>query len=361
MLMNKRRTSFLVAFCAVAMIALGYAGARAGWTPKPTPRPASYSLLSSLPPSNFIAYFDAQHILTDGVRGVFAEEPNKLAEIERHFERFKTEMGFDLRTFDAVAIGATVESNQREPAFVVLARGRFESNALIDLGFDKVMKESKNLERRSLQYEGKTIYVMMPKVAAGTSTTPDSVASYPSGADDSISDDMVGRRIAFVALDTNTIAFGSLKNVKAAIDSSMGRERVNDELVQLATRSPNAVFSFSGNVSSEILRSFRLPAKAGATPLDSIKQIYGASSLVGSDIESNVNMRTETADQARQVGQGLSGLKFLASMSGRMATNDRDKTLLNMIQNVNIDTVGNEVQITMRVAQTDIGSIVRHF
>ena len=34
--------------------------------------------------------------------------------------------------------------------------------------------------------------------------------------------------MAVVALDANTLAFGDLKSVRAAIDASLGRERVDD-------------------------------------------------------------------------------------------------------------------------------------
>jgi hypothetical protein len=165
--------------------------------------------------------------------------------------------------------------------------------------------------------------------------------------------------MVFVALDSNTVAFGNLKSVQATIDASMGRTRVDDELVQLATRTPNAVASFSGNVPPELANSL-FNNKQIKGSIDSVKQIYGSFNLAGGDAEALVNLRTETGEQARQLSTTLNGLKLMAKISGAQSSGNR-KSLEPLFNGLSINAVDNEVQFTLKVAATDLAPFVRNF
>lgn len=365
--MNKRIYVSLFAL-ALAFSAFAFVNGRAGRTSVAVP--ASYDLLSALPASDFILYADTQRLVSDTVPSIFAQSPEQMAKINAHLERFKTEMGFDLRTFDAIAIGAKVSASRQEPNFAVLARGRFDVNTIIDAGFAKAVKESRgNYERQAVQYEGRIIYVLTPRSKQeATATAPvDGAAAKPAqegGSEPERNYQPSSRtpeeRMAVVALDANTFAFGTLKNVRAVIDASMGRERVSDELVQLATRTPNAVVSFSGNVSPELARSFKIGNGQTPTGVESIRQVYGSFSASGNEAETSINLRTENAEQARQVGTSLNTLKSLATMfGGARASDARAQSFVTLIKGVNVYAVGNEVQITSKFAPTDLAALVR--
>lgn len=314
---------------------------------------ASYDLLSSLPSSDFIVYVDTQRVLTDVIPSILVENAEARAKLESDLDMFKKEVGFDPRLLDAIAIGLNLNSSKRarDFDFALIARGRFDANAAIDSGLNAVCKMSRGeLETRSQNYEGRTIYMLAAAKPAQTE----------GGAQ--VDNDSAPSRntMVFVALDSNTVAFGNLKSVRATIDAGLGRERVNDELVQLATRTPNAIVSFSGNVTPETASTFRLGSKQTDANISSIRQIYGSFSITGDDAEGHVNIRMEAEEQARQLSTTLNALKFVAKLGVARHGAGEGKSIEALIKDVEIYAVGNEVQITSRVALTDLAPFVRH-
>lgn len=348
---RKIHASFL-AFVMIAVFAL--TGGQAVRTASAAPV-AGNDLLGMLPPSDIIAYVDTQRVLTDVIPTIFADQPEVRTKLETDLDRFKKEVGFDPRTLDAVAVGVNLDASRQARGFdfALIARGRFDANAAIEAGFASALKESKGeLEKRTRQYEGRTIYVLAPVIRQSTE----------GGAAQEVEREPGGNTMVFVALDSNTVAFGNLKSVQATIDAGMGREKVSDELVQLATRTPNAVVSFSGNVTPEIAASFfpRNNRKADDS-IASIKQLYGSFNISGNDAEAHVNIRTETDEQTRQLSSTLNGLKLMARLAGASEPSGERKSLETLLNNLNIYAVGNEVQLTLKVAATDLMPFARNF
>ena len=313
---------------------------------------ASYDLLSSLPSSDFIVYVDTQRILTDVMPAILIENVEARAELESNLDKFKKDMGFDPRLLDAVAIGLNLNSSKRahDFDFAVIARGRFDATAVIDSGLNAATKGSHGeLEKQTQQYEGRTIYLLGAAKPTQTDGAAPGVDSEPGP-----------NTMTFVALDSNTVAFGNLKSVQATIDAAMGRERVDDELVQLATRTPGAVVSFSGNLTPETASNFRLGNKQADESISSIRQIFGSLTVAGNDMEGRVNIRTEAEEQARQLSTSLNALKFMAKLGISNDASDEEKTIESLLNDVEVFAVGNEVQITSRVPLTDIAPFVCH-
>lgn len=343
-------------FLALVMIAtFALTGGQAAVRTATAAPAATNDLLGMLPPSDIIAYVDTQRVLTDFIPTIFAGQPEVRAELESNLDRFKKDVGFDPRTLDAVAVGLNLDASRRERGFdfACIARGRFDANAAIEAGFASAMRESKGeLEKRTQQYEGRTIYVLAP-VSRQSKEVGDSLPEVrePSG-----------NTMVFVPLDSNTVAFGNLKSVQATIDAGMGRERVNDELVQLATRTPNAIVSFSGNITPEFAdHFFHVSNKKADESIASIRQIYGSFNLSGNDAEALVNVRTETAEQSRQLSSTLNGLKLMARLAGGRENAGEKKSLEVLINSLNIYAVGNEVQLTLKVAAKDLTPFMRNF
>ena len=253
-----------------------------------------------------------------------------------------------------MAFGLNFDDSRRARGFdfAGIVRGRFDANAAIEAGFASAMKQGKGeLEKRTRQYEGRTIYVLAPVIRQSTEGGSSQEVREPGS-----------NTMVFVALDSNTLAFGNLKSVEATIDAGMGREKVSDELVQLATRTPNAIVSFSGNITPELANNFfHISNKKADESTASIKQIYGSFNLSGNDAEALVNVRTETAEQSRQLSSMLNGLKLMARLAGVRADTGEKKSLEVLINSLNIYAVGNEVQLTLKVAAKDLAPFVRHF
>jgi hypothetical protein len=140
----------------------------------------------------------------------------------------------------------------------------------------------------------------------------------------------------------------------------MGRAKVDDELVQLASRAPGAIASFSGNVTQEIAGNLHIGNKEADNSLASLRQIYGSFNLSGSDGEALVNLRTETAEQASHISSILNAFKLMARL-GRARNADQQKSLETVINALNIYAVGNEVQMNLKVPAKDLAPMMRVF
>lgn len=316
---------------------------------------ASYDLLNQLPASDFIIYVDTQRMLTDVFPSILASRPEVSERINADIERFKKDVGFDPRTLDALAVGLNFNASQRarDFDFALVARGHFDASATIDAGLTAATKKSRGeLEKQTQVYEGRTISLLTPvKRAQETERGSSPEKEREPG----------NNTVVFVALDPNTIAFGNLKSVKATIDAAMGRGRVSDELVQLATKNPSAVASFGGKVAPEFHNFFHLGNKQAQDMAASIRQVSGAFSASGDAMEVNVNIRTEAAEEARQLGMALNALKLVARIGGRSRDASESKSLETVLKDLNIYTVDNEVQITLKANAQDLAPFVRHF
>jgi hypothetical protein len=181
-----------------------------------------------------------------------------------------------------------------------------------------------------------------------------SATLYPKSASD---------KFAIAILDSNTLAMGDLESVRASIDASMGRNRVDDELVELATRTPNAVISFSGRLPQSA--SEKSEASGGDNPfakyVASIREFYGSFDVNGSESETNINLRTENADQASDLSQAINSFKSLAnlgiSQSAGSAT-QRD-AFAAALKGVSITAQNNEVRIAVRIPQASLAPLIR--
>jgi hypothetical protein len=168
--------------------------------------------------------------------------------------------------------------------------------------------------------------------------------------------------VALAVLDSNTLAIGELEGVRAAINASLGRERVDDELVRLATQTPNAVVGFSGNMPQGLLKK-----ASSNTSIEkyvaSIRQFYGSFNANGTDAETLVTLRTETAAQASEIGQSLNAIKSFAGLSGLASRGNEAKadSIGEILKGLSITTQGNEVQIDVKVPQGSFAPFMRTF
>lgn len=345
-----RRINAVLLTLVIALAAFSLSGKQSIQTATAAPA-ASYDLLSSLPASDFIVYVDTQRIMTDVIPSIFVENSEVRARLESDLEEFKKLVGFDPRSLDAIAVGINLNSSAKADFdFALIARGRFDATSTIEAGLDAVGKESHgHLEKQTQQYEGRTIY----SLGAAKRTQKENEAT---GDENNL---LRGNDMVFVALDSNTVAFGNLKSVRATIDAALGRERVNNELVELATRTPSSVVSFSGNIPPEMASTFHVGNKQTAANLASIRQIYGSFGVTGNNAEGHVNLRMEAEENARQLSSTLNGLKFMAKLGLGNGASGEEKAIEALIEGVEIYAVGNELQITSNVPMTDVSLVIR--
>ncbi|HYE64547.1 MAG TPA: hypothetical protein VD966_03130, partial [Pyrinomonadaceae bacterium] len=297
--------------------------------------------LASLPASDAVIFVDVRRLLNDALPRVFAGDPAKLAKVNAEVDQFKTRYGIDPRSFDRVAVGARFNNpsaNVITTDLVAVAHGTFNAGAIVAAG--RLASKGKYREEK---YAGKTIYIF---------SVNDQVK-------------MLGllnmrvRDLAVSALDANTLAVGELATVRAAIDARSGRGRVSPELVSLATRTPDAIVGFGANMPPNVTQNINLDNEEISKNIASIRQVYGAVGTTTNGFDALAVALTERPEQAQSLSDTLAALKQFGSVLAAQLPGDKGKLAQNALENLRVTTQGNELQIRLELAQTDLAMLVR--
>ncbi|HEV2914159.1 MAG TPA: hypothetical protein VGX92_12835 [Pyrinomonadaceae bacterium] len=378
--MNKRFQASLVAL-AILLAAMALIVAQASRSVVAKTNAASRAAvvapgtaLAELPASDIIIFVDTQKLVSDTLPNFLAGDPTLFAKINAKLDKFQQETGIDPRTFDSLAIGLRFDQARRSghSRFVAITRGSFVASDLIDKGFAAVRKKEK-VEREEQVYEGKKIYVLAsPRdvvaadaaVVVGDGVGTGAGTGAGAGVGDSApafkADKADTQRMAVAELDSNTIVMGDLESVRATINP--GAERVDQSLVELATRTSGAFAGFAGNVPPGMAKGFGFGDAKVSKLAESIRQVYGSFSTVGTNAETLFAARTENADQARDIAQALNGLKLVSGLGiGRGSNKAEADAFSSLIKGLTVTAQDNEVQIKLSVTQPDIAPLLRHF
>jgi hypothetical protein len=317
------------------------------------------SALAALPASDFVISIDMRRALNETLPSLLAGNPSLLARMNAKLEEFQKETGINPRSFETIAIGGRLTNSRNQEHVVVIARGSFDSDQLLEAALQSVKAKGENIQKEEQQYEGKRILLVR-------STRNSRTVQEGTEKDAAVTSGPVSERnkMAIAVLDSNTLAVGDLETVRAAVDASLGRNRVDDELVQLATQTPNAVVGFSGKLPQSLTSKATSSNHAIEKYFASIRQFYGSFSADGTDAETRIAVRTETAEQASEIGQALNTIKSLSAFGfSRSSGGDPAKadSLADLLKGLSITIQGNEVQINMKVPQGSMAPLIRTF
>ncbi|HEY6119779.1 MAG TPA: hypothetical protein VIV66_07470, partial [Pyrinomonadaceae bacterium] len=230
-----------------------FAQTRARTTSRPAP-----SLLASLPESDAVALVKMRRALNEAMPKLLATNPAKLAAANAQIDQFKERTGIDPRNFDEVAFGVSYvypREGVTKLQTVGLARGSFNAAAMVAAG-----RIAANGKYREEKYQGKSVYIF----TLDQDIKVFGVISFKVG------------EFAASPVDSNTLAVGDPMSVKNLIDVSRGRKRASTELVALASRDPEAIIGFGGNISPALLQSLDIGNQAIAQDLSAVRQVYGS-------------------------------------------------------------------------------------
>lgn len=315
----------------------------AGATLVAVARPAPRDLLAQLPPSDVVVSCDLQRLQSQTIPTFGAIKPQMMADLNREIEKFQRESGIDPRTFDSAAIGVRLKGANPEWG-VVLLQGRFNAADVIEKGFAAVVKDNPKVRREERQYEGFTIFL------SKTGGTPPKDET---------------RRDAVMALDSNTVVIGDYGAVQAVINTRLGRGgRVDDEVLNLVTRTPDALVSVGGIVPPGLAQdiigkdSDRFGSLAG-----SIRRFAGALNTVGLEVDANLSLFTETAEQANDLTSALNGFRLLFTgfHAGGAAQKNGPDPLRKLVNDLQISAQNNEVQLRLNVREDDVRLLLNAF
>lgn len=320
--------------------------------------------LIMLPASDAVVTADVRRVLNDALPRAFSSDAAKLAQVNADIDRFKTRTGVDLRSIERVALGVrlhdlTGEAAQQKRAetgqqsvlvagqptrmeTVAIARGTFNADVIVAAG-----RLAARDKYRTEKYAGKSIYIF---------TLDDQMKLFGLF-------NMKLSDVAISILDTHTLAMGQLSRVREAIDASSGRGRVGAELIQLATRNPNAMIGFGANVPPSALRELGvlgLDTDEISKNIASIRQVYGSIGMTTSGFDMMAVARTENAQAAQSLNNTIASAKeFVAPLVSQFLRNEaKAKLVRNTLDSLKVTTAGNELQIKFEVAQSDLSTLV---
>lgn len=320
-------------------------------TAAPLPASSATELLGMLPASDAVAFLDTQRTLSEVIPHIFINDSKTLARINQEIDEFRDEAGTDVRQIDAIAVAVRFKkAGAPETEYVTgFVRGRFSASEAISTAQVKA-KAKRTFKWKEEQYEGTTIY---------------------------ITEGHGGLCIA--AFDANTLAFGDMEGIRAALDVRAGRgARVDSSLVELATLNTSAVAGFAANVPSSLSQQLAGDDELGKA-FASINQVYGSADATGTTGALSVTLRSATNEQAQALGERLASLRQLASLYLSQNSSEQNGTLVAVpgnkdqariavratpftskwIKDVTISTEGNEVKLRIEEPLADIAPVLR--
>ena len=301
------------------------------------------NLLSSLPPSDAVALVNVNRVLDEALPKLLAENPAKLADITTELAKFKTQTGLDPRSFDQLALSLNYKYPREgitKISTAALARGTFNAGAIVAAG--RLAANGKYVEQK---YQGKTIYLF---------SLDRQIRLFGLW-------DMKVRDLAVAALDGNTLALGDLDAVRGVIEANRTRKHANPELIALASRDPNAILGFGGNVSPKLLENLSLSNDSVARELTAVRQVYGTLGMTSTDLELMLAARTVDTYSAKNLGDTVEGLKQFGALFINRLSPVKGILARTALDNLKITTVGNELQIRTAVAQSQVSPLMRGY
>jgi hypothetical protein len=302
--------------------------------------PAASDLGNYVPASDVIAVVNVKRMLNETMPMILGSDPAKLAQANAEVDKFKTKTGIDPRSFDRVVFALrytypTPSTTKVES--VAIAHGTFNAT-----GLASAVRLAANGKSRDENYRGANIIIV------NINDQMKVLGLF----DVHVSD------LAICALDENSLALGTLANVKAAIDAGK-RGRAAADLIALATRDGNAVAGFGANLSGQVRGKLDVGNDALTKDINSIKQAYGSVGSTQSDVTVVLVARTDSADAAKSLSETVEGLRQLGSMLiGRMAPPKKDLAE-SALNNLKVTTRGNELEIRTQVAGANLAALMK--
>ncbi|HYJ45840.1 MAG TPA: hypothetical protein VEV81_04430 [Pyrinomonadaceae bacterium] len=294
-----------------------------------------------LPQSDFVAFVNVKRLINEAAPKAFADDPAKLANFNAEIDKFKTQTGIDARSFENLAVGMRYQHptpNITTTDTVVIASGTFNANAFIAAG--RLAAPGKYEEEK---YNGATIYVFNlqePMKMLGLFN-------------------MKVGHVAATTLGSNTLVLGDPVSVRATLDASKLQSRGNNDLIQLATRTPGAFMGFGANVPPSLTAGADFGNAEITKIIGAIRQAYGAVGTTADGFEMVTIARTEKPDEAQNLSDTLSALKQVGGMMAGGLPADTGKLAQSALENLRIKSQGNETTIRLELKQADISTLMR--
>lgn len=306
---------------------------------------AQAGVLAALPASDAVLVVDTRRLLAEGLPRAFNNNAAELARVNAEMDDFNKRYGLNARDFERVAVGTSFGQTATGATTldtVAVLQGRFDTAALVAAA--RTLAGGKHREER---HAGKTLHVFdmsaQPRVR------------------------LLGlfnfrlTELAVAQLDANTLAFGKLSRVRAAVDAAAGRGRLSPEVAGLATRNPNAIIGLGGNVPASATRGLDLMSAEISRSVASIRQFYGSLAPTPTGFQMQTVLRTQTPADARTLVDTVAGLKQLAPILISRMPEPRAGLLRGVVEATNVRAEGSEVQFDLALQQASVAALIEAF
>lgn len=293
-----------------------------------------------LPASDAIAVIELKRLLNETMPSILGSDPAKLAQANAEVDKFKTRTGIDPRSFDRIVVGIRYtypSPGTTKLESVAIARGAFNAKALA-----AAVRLAAAGKYREEKHKNSTILVV---------NINDQIKVLGLW-------NMHVSDLAICALDENSLALGTIDNVRAAIDAGK-RGRAANDLIALATRDGNAVVGFGANISRELFGKLDVGSDTLAKDVGAIKQAYGSIGSTQTDVTMMVVARTESADAAKNLSDTVEGLRQLGGLLIMRMAQPRRSLAETALNNLKITARGNELEIRTQVAAANLAALMK--
>ena len=252
--------------------------------------------LATLPEADALIYVSPQRILNEAAPRVM--EPAELTKMRAAFADMKKSIGVDPSSIEYLVIAVRFHKPAADLSFVApdlmaVVGGDFSSDSVMTLGNlappDKVRVE---------KYGSKSItLIKIDLIAAQAEKNPILKPLAEIGA---------------VPLSANSVAIGTLRYLKSAVDAVEGNGRINPASLESLLRDPNALIAASGAPLLSFAKSFGFMGVENTTRdprcYTRFGDFYAAVTMTGTNFSLRGAMNADNPDTAKIINNLLSGL-----------------------------------------------------
>jgi len=304
--------------------------------------PQQLAALSNLPDGDTLIYINPQRVLNEAAPKVMADAD--LAKMREQFAQLKSMAGIDPSRIDSVVVAVRFRKPSADlsffpPEFLVVMSGDFNAEGLMTLahlGMQERLVDEK--------YGAKTLALMSIDEIAKEAEKVPFMKSYS--------------QIAFVSLNGNTVAVGSVPYIKAAVDAADGRDRIRPETLNSLMRDSNALISMAGSPWNSFARSFGLMGTETnpRTPRCDLHlgDFYAAVTMDATSFKLRGAMNADNPDTAKIINNLIGAL--MKSIPDENTDANSFPSLLKMIS---LSAMENEVVLQADFPQQMIKDLIR--
>jgi hypothetical protein len=309
---------------------------------------AQTRLIELLPDSDGAILIDSNRLFNEAIPQIFADNLKKLAEANAETDKIKAETGIDLRQFEEIAIALRSIPNGKgklDLEALVLTKGKYDSQVLLGT----VKRSIKSYREEKVK---DTVVYIFPTKDLQKQNNSQSVITKIS----SMITDNLPEEVAVCALDTKTLAFGSLSLIKEVLTTPT---KLKTEITSLLSQKPNAIIRFGFELPSNPPIFAGFADKELEETLSSIQQLFGWGDLTEKGIQVSVSAKTDKSDNAQKIEELLETLRMLANsfLSG-FADKDR-KVFAKMVNDLKISRSENLVSLNLEILKEDLSNLIR--